>query len=123
MLRLRFDPNLSARQVARFVTTDGTPVVLTTYWNERSQFWYIDVLQTLKDGATTSFAGAKLTPSYPALVGVKNLFSFPGDFILLPTQSTAKDAPVGYTDLGVTWFLCWISEAESTTWKASHGVR
>ena len=123
MLRLRIDPTLSAEQTTRFVTTDGTPVVLTFRWNERSSFWYIDVLQTLKDGSTSKFTGAKLTPKYPALMGVKNLFSFPGDFILLPTQSTAADAPVGYFDLGVTWFPCWISEAESVAWKASHGVR
>jgi hypothetical protein len=123
MLRLQIDPKLSAHQITRFVTTDGTPVVLTFKWNERSQFWYIDVSQTLKNGTTTSFYGAKLTPAFPALMGVKNLFSFPGDLILLPTQATTARTPVGYNDLGVTWFPCWISEAEAIAWKASHGVR
>jgi hypothetical protein len=123
MLRLRINPELASQQTTRFVTTDGTPVVLTLRWNERSQFWFIDVQQTLPDGSTTSFFGAKLTPSYPALMGVKSLFSFPGDFILLPTQSTTVNAPVGYSDLGVTWFPCWITEAESIAWRSARGLR
>ena len=123
MLRLRMDATLSSQQTTRFVTTDGTPVVLTLRWNERSGFWYLDILQTLKDGSTSQFTGVKLTPRFPALYGVKNLYSFPGDFILLPTQSTAADGPVKYEDLGVTWFVCWFSEAEAVAWRARNGLR
>lgn len=123
MLRLRIDPTLSAQQTTRFVTTSGTPVWVTFRWNARSNFWYIDVKQTLRDGSTTSFYGVKLTPNFPVLQGVKNLFSFPGDFVLLPTQSTTVNGLVGYADLGTNWFLCWISDAEAEVWRSVNGVR
>jgi hypothetical protein len=122
MLRLQVDPSLSAQQVISFTTTEGTPVRVTLTWNERSQFWYIDLTQTLSDGTTSSFYGVKLTPSFPVLSGVKNLYTFPGDFLLLPVQSTVVTDPVGYADLGTLWFLCWISDAEATAWKASYGI-
>lgn len=123
MLRLRIDPTLSAQQTTRFVTTDGTPVLVTFRWNERSGFWYIDLVQTLKDGSTSSFSGAKLVPNYPILRGVKNLFTFPGDFLLLPTQSTTLSDPIKYEDLGTSWFLCWISDAEAAIWRSANGLR
>lgn len=123
MIRLRIDPSLSSQQTSRFVTTDGTPVLFTLRWNDRSAHWFLDVTQTLPDGSATSFTGVKLTPNYPVLQDVKNLFSFPGDFILLPTQPSLLATPIGYLDLGTSWFMCWISDAEAASWRSANGLR
>lgn len=123
MKKLPFNPQLSARQQLRFVTTDGTPTVLTLSFNERSEFWYTDIEKTLSDGTKQSYTGVKLVPNWPLLWEHKGVFPFPGDFLVLPTSAAASSQPIGYFDLGTNWVLCWLLDSEVDAWRSANGLQ
>ena len=123
MKKFSYNPFLSSQQTFRFVTDEGTAVVVTLRWNGRSNFWFLDVTQTLADGTTSSFYGVKVVASFPLLRAVQSLFAFPGDFIVFPASSGVVGQPIAFPDLGSQWFLCYLNATEIAAWKVQNGVQ
>lgn len=114
MQRIPFQPEISADQLLR-VALGGQYVSLRLTWNERVGYWYADL--TFEDSTMTSI---KLVPKWPLVYSRRGQTSFVGDLILLPRGATS--AKPAYDELGVTWFLMYITPDELEAWRANNGL-
>lgn len=116
MLQIPFSPQISADQEQR-INLDGQMAVMRMTWNVRSGFWFL----TLSDDYGNSVSSLKVVPNYPLLRQYRSQKPITGDLICLPIDSSATWPPA-FGDLGVRWFLFWISEAELKMWEANNGL-
>lgn len=116
MMRIPFDPSISADQQFQVLLPERAVLTLTLRWNSRSGFWYMDV-----SAGSSSLQGIKVTPRWPLLLGHKALSPIEGNLIVLPLDKSAPD-PIQYDALGSAWGLFWISPEDEARWEASHGL-
>lgn len=111
MKKLEFDSSKSSDQVVTFVGGARSVDVRLT-WNEYGSAWYITV---------GSCGPRKLLPNVPVLRPVRYIEDLGGDFILKKTSISAPEFP-GYDDLGKTWALCYMTDAEVSAWEDKNGL-
>lgn len=116
MLQIPLDAQVSADQRFR-VELSGQMVKLRFKWNERVGFWFILV----SDDFDQQLGELKAVPNWPLCNQYKGFKPFVGDLILLPIDDAAVWPPA-YADLGVRWFLFWLSEDEVGQWRRRNGV-
>lgn len=116
MMKIPFDPTISADQQFQVLIPEQSVITLTLRWNTRSGAWFADVTSKGK----TAY-GLKITPRWPLFTDHAALSPISGDLIALPLDGQAAE-PVAYDALGTTWGLFWISPDELLKWRYSHGV-
>ena len=116
MMRIPFDPSISADQQFQVLLPERAVLTLTLRWNSRSGFWYMDV-----SAGSRSLQGIKVTPRWPLLLEHKALSPIEGNLIVLPLDKSARDL-LQYDDLGSTWGLFWLSPEDVTRWEVGHGL-
>lgn len=93
------------------------PVSIRLTWNETSQAWYMAVANT----AGVEVVGLKVVPSYPLMDCCRAEAPISGDFVCYRKEELAP-ARIGYEDLGTSWGLCWLNEAELDQWMVDNGL-
>lgn len=116
MMRIPFDPSISADQQFQVLLPEQAVLTLTLRWNSRSGSWYANV----SSGSRTLY-GLKVTPRWPLLRSHNASSPIEGDLIALPLDKSAC-APIQYADLGSTWGLFWLSPEDVTRWEVGHGL-
>lgn len=116
MLRIPFDPAISADQTFQVLVPEKVVLKLRLVWNCRASGWDVNV--SADNGEIGMF---RLVPSYPLLRNHKALSPIEGDIIAMPLSGTAPEMKE-YSDLGTTWGLFWLSPDDVRAWEAANGL-
>lgn len=97
------------------LTLGGVNVTLRTKWNSRAESWWIHLSTD-----TGPLGDIALVPQWPILRQFKAYQpGLAGELLVLPLS---KDpGPLMYENLGVTWGLFYLSDAEFEEWEARRG--
>lgn len=116
MMKIPFDPTISADQQFQVLIPERAVIMLTLRWNTRSSFWYVDIES---GGATIN--GLKIVPRWPLLEEHRALSPLEGDLMVLPLSGNAPD-PIPYEGLGTSWGLFWLAPEDVEKWRVAHGL-
>lgn len=100
------------------ITLGTQELLLHTYWNARSGFWFLDILAP--DG-TPKITGRKLVPALPVCYSHRALAGIDGDFVLLPETEASAEVPT-FEGLGKTHNLYWLDPTELNDFEATLGI-
>lgn len=116
MIKIPFDPSLSAHQQFQVLISEQLVATITLKWNTRSEAWYLSVATQ-----SGSIEGLKVVQKFPLLREHRALSPIAGDLIVLPTTHPAPD-PITYDSLGNEWGLFWVSDDEVRKWEVANGL-
>ena len=116
MMKIPFDPTISADQQFQVLIPERAVIMLTLRWNTRSGFWYADI-----ESGGKVLNGLKLVPRWPILREHQALSPIEGDLMALPLSWNATD-PIPYEGLGDSWGLFWLAPEDVKKWEAAHGL-
>ena len=116
MMKIPFDPTISADQQFQVLIPERAVIMLTLRWNSRNGFWYADI-----ESGGKVLNGLKLVPRWPILRGHQALSPIEGDLMALPMSGNAPD-PIPYEGLGDSWGLFWLAPEDVKKWEAAHGL-
>ena len=116
MMKIPFDPTISADQQFQVLIPERAVIMLTLRWNTRSGFWYADI-----ESGGKVLNGLKIVPRWPILRGHQALSPIEGDLMALPLSWNAA-APRPYGGLGDSWGLFWSAPEDVKKWEAAHGL-
>ena len=116
MMKIPFDPTISADQQFQVLIPERAVIMLTLRWNTRSGFWYADI-----ESGGKVLNGLKLVPRWPILREHQALSPIEGDLTALPLSGNAS-FPIPYEGLGDSWGLFWLAQEDVKKWEAAHGL-
>ena len=116
MMKIPFDPTISADQQFQVLIPERAVIMLTLRWNTRSGFWYADI-----ESGGKVLNGLKLVPRWPILREHQALSPIEGDLMALPLSWNAPD-PIPYEGLGDSWGLFWLAPEDVKKWEVAHGL-
>ena len=116
MMKIPFDPTISADQQFQVLIPERAVIMLTLRWNIRSGFWYSDI-----ESGGKVLNGLKLVPRWPILREHQALSPIEGDLMALPLSGNAPDT-IPYEGLGDSWGLFWLAPEDVKKWEAAHGL-
>ena len=116
MMKIPFDPTISADQQFQVLIPERAVIMLTLRWNSRSGFWYADI-----ESGGKVLNGLKIVPRWPILREHQALSPIEGDLMALPLSGNAPD-PILYEGLGDSWGLFWLAPEDVKKWEAAHGL-
>ena len=116
MMKIPFDPTISADQQFQVLIPERAVIMLTLRWNTRSGFWYADI-----ESGGVAVNGLKIVPRWPILKEHQALSPIDGDLMALPLSRNAPD-PIPYEGLGDSWGLFWLSPEDVEKWRAVNGL-
>lgn len=117
MLKIPFNPSISADQTFRVLIPERMVISLRLTWNTRASAWFITI--SSERGEIGAF---RVVERWPILFSHKALSPIDGDIIALPL-SDGKGKPLSeYDALGEYWGLFWISPEDLANWKAANGL-
>lgn len=116
MMKIPFDPTISADQQFQVLIPERAVIMLTLRWNTRSGFWYADI-----ESGGKVLNGLKLVPRWPILREHQALSPIEGDLMALPLSGNAPD-PIPYEGLGDSWGLFWLAPEDVKKWETAHGL-
>lgn len=116
MLKIPFDPSVSADQTLSVLIPEKQVMSLRFVWNTRASGW--DVTVSSSNGELGMF---RLKPYWPLLHEHKALSPILGDIMAMPI-SGSKQSLKEYTALGNDWGLFWLSPEDVTAWEKANGM-
>lgn len=116
MLRIPFDPSISARQ-SFSVSLGGSLALVELSWNTFSSRWEISVTS---NGSQVS--GVRVVPGIPLFRQYRSRGLFDGDIVVLGNGNVEQGSPVGYEQLGNDYGLYYATADEVSAWERNNGV-
>ncbi len=117
MLKIPFNPSISADQTFRVLIPERMVISLRLTWNTRDSAWYMSISTDRGE-----LGALKVVEQWPLLFSHKGLSPIDGDIIVFPL-SDGKGKPLSeYDALGESWGLFWLSPEDVANWKAANGL-
>lgn len=117
MLRIPFNPSVSADQTVSVLTPEQLVMTLRLVWSERAKAW--DIFVSSDNGELGMF---RITERFPILYEHRVISPIKGDIIVLPL-SEGKGKPLSdYDALGDSWGLFYINENDLKAWEKANGL-
>lgn len=116
MIKLPFNPSVSADQVFSALIPEQLVMSIHLVWNDRAGSWFLGVSSSDK-----KIEGLRVVQRWPLLREHAALSPIEGDLIVLPLTHPAPKV-IGYDDLGSTWGLFWMSPDDVKRWEAANGL-
>ncbi len=117
MLKIPFNPSISADQTFRVLIPERMVISLRLTWNTRDSAWYMSISSDRGE-----IGALRVVEQWPLLFSHKALSPIDGDIIVFPL-SDGKGKPLNqYDALGESWGLFWLSPEDVANWKVANGM-
>lgn len=110
MIFFNLEPGLTEQTVHE--TLDGVPVTLRILWNERFQFWALNLYDRQLEPIIT---GVRMSRDYP-LIGRFNLDALAGDFLFYRLNGSKDEAD--FDSIGGDYELAYLTQEEMNVIQA-----